>query len=274
MASRTALGAAKTFNNWMTFFGQFFDHGLDLISKGGNGYVYIPLAADDPLRTLGPDGIAASGDEVPANQAFMLLSRASRGAGSDGVLGTADDTFTNQTSPFVDQSQTYASDGSHNAFLREYTIGSDGKLHTTGKMLQHTTGAGLDGIQGDKQGTLIDESADDARSGMATWGDLKANALKFGLQLLDKDVGDVPLLATDAYGNYIPGPNGHLQVIVNLVGGATPGPHSIELDPTTPLTLDGVKALAEANFPGSVATVLHTGHAFINDMAHNASPYD
>ncbi|MCE9521360.1 MAG: hypothetical protein K8S25_02875, partial [Alphaproteobacteria bacterium] len=126
---------------------------------------------------------------------------------------------------------------------------------------------------GDKQGTVIDESADDARSGMATWGDLKANALKFGLQLLDKDVGDVPLLATDAYGNYIPGPNGHIQVIVNIVGGANAGSHQIELDPTSPLTLDGVKAAAELAF-GGVATVLHTGHAFINDMAHNASPYD
>ena len=27
----------------MTFFGQFFDHGLDLITKGGNGTVFIPL---------------------------------------------------------------------------------------------------------------------------------------------------------------------------------------------------------------------------------------
>ena len=29
----------------MTFFGQFFDHGLDLVTKGGNGYVFIPLQA-------------------------------------------------------------------------------------------------------------------------------------------------------------------------------------------------------------------------------------
>ena len=29
----------------MTFFGQFFDHGLDLINKGGNGTVYVPLDA-------------------------------------------------------------------------------------------------------------------------------------------------------------------------------------------------------------------------------------
>ena len=29
----------------MTIFGQFFDHGLDLVAKGGNGTVYVPLSA-------------------------------------------------------------------------------------------------------------------------------------------------------------------------------------------------------------------------------------
>ena len=30
-------GLSAPFNAWMTFFGQFFDHGLDLVTKGGNG---------------------------------------------------------------------------------------------------------------------------------------------------------------------------------------------------------------------------------------------
>lgn len=262
-------GLSAPFNNWMTFFGQFFDHGVDLISKGGNGFVYIPLAADDPLRTLGPDGDASTPDQVIAGvNDFMIMTRATRGAGADGIVGNADDTFTNQTSPFVDQSQTYASDGSHNAFLREYIVGVDGKLHSTGKMLQHTTGAGVDGIQGDNQATAIDESADDVRSGQATWGDLKTNALKFGLQLTDLDVSDVPLLATDAYGNYLPGANGHVQVVVT-VGGAVV---QFELNPTTPMTLAQIEAAVSAVNGGLPATVLHTGHAFINDMAHAASP--
>ncbi|MBP6012573.1 MAG: hypothetical protein KBA31_10130 [Alphaproteobacteria bacterium] len=245
-------GLSAPFNNWMTFFGQFFDHGLDLISKGGNGYVYIPLLPGDPLYVEG------------SNKNFMILERATDLPGPDGKLGTADDIHQNinQTSPFVDQNQTYASDGSHNAFLREYIVGVDGKLHSTGKMLQHTTGAGADGIRGDDQATLnVDESADDARSGMATWADLKANALKFGLILGDQGVGDVPLLATDAYGNYIPGANGHVQVIVN-VGGV---PTQFELNPQTPLTLAQVATAAGG-------TVMFTGHAFINDMAHEASP--
>ena len=41
-------GLSAPFNSWFTFFGQFFDHGLDLVTKGGNGTVFIPLAAGRP----------------------------------------------------------------------------------------------------------------------------------------------------------------------------------------------------------------------------------
>ena len=51
-------------------------------------------------------------------------------------------------------------------------------------------------------------------TGMATWADVKANALKLGILLTDQDVGDVPLLATDAYGNFMPARNGFAQVVV------------------------------------------------------------
>ena len=52
------IGLSPGFNSWMTFFGQFFDHGLDLVTKGKNGTVYVPLQADDPLYDKGADGIA------------------------------------------------------------------------------------------------------------------------------------------------------------------------------------------------------------------------
>ena len=52
------IGLSPGFNSWMTYFGQFFDHGLDLVTKGSNGTVYIPLAVDDPLYDKGKDGIA------------------------------------------------------------------------------------------------------------------------------------------------------------------------------------------------------------------------
>ena len=114
------------------------------MDKGGNGTVFIPLTPDDPLYVPG------------GHSNFMILTRATNLPGPDGILGTADDVHqgTNQTSPFVDQSQTYASDPSHQVFLREYMIGADGKLHSTGALLGHVKADGKDG--------------------MATWGDLKA----------------------------------------------------------------------------------------------------
>ena len=121
-------GLSAPFNSFFTIFGQFFDHGLDLISKNGpvNGFVFIPLTPDDPLY-----------NPATPQTNFMVLSRAQHQPGPDGVLGTADDvrSFNNQITPFVDQSQTYASDSSHQAFLREYMIGADGKLHSSGKLL-------------------------------------------------------------------------------------------------------------------------------------------
>ena len=38
-------GLSAPFNSWFTLFGQFFDHGLDLVTKGGSGTVFIPLHA-------------------------------------------------------------------------------------------------------------------------------------------------------------------------------------------------------------------------------------
>ena len=48
--------------------------------------------------------------------------------GADGVLGTSDDVHfhNNETTPFVDQNQTYTSHASHQVFLREYVLRSTG----------------------------------------------------------------------------------------------------------------------------------------------------
>jgi hypothetical protein len=225
-------GLSAPFNTWFTLFGQFFDHGLDLITKGGSGTVFIPLKPDDPLYVAGS----------PTN--FMVLTRATNLAGPDGLLGTADDLHagTNTITPFVDQSQTYASDPSHQAFLREYMTGADSHLHSTGRMLSHMN--------------------PDGSEHMATWADVKANALKLGFLLTDANVGDVPLLATDAFGNLIFGAHGFAQVVVRhldgtstLVEGTIAGLSLTHPDPTDP-----------------AATVVGVGHAFINDMAHNATP--
>ncbi len=133
----TDNGFSPPFNSLFTFFGQFFDHGLDQTVKGGSGTVFVPLHADDPLITRGPDGIPNTGDEVPPSQAFMVLTRAQNQPGPDGVLGTNDDVQNadNTDSPWVDQSQTYASHASHQVFLREYVDNAVGRPVSTGRLL-------------------------------------------------------------------------------------------------------------------------------------------
>ena len=191
-------GLSAPANSFFTFFGQFFDHGLDEITKNAaNGTVFIPLSPDDPLYVPG----------APTN--FMVLTRAQDLPGPDGIIGTADDVHShiNQTSPFVDQSQTYGSDPSHQVFLREYMIGADGKLHATGALLGHQR-------QSRRRGRDPGHP-DDPKVTMATWGDLKTNAATFlGIKITDADVNAVPLLATDPYGNFIAGANGLPQLVV------------------------------------------------------------
>ena len=141
----------------MTFFGQFFDHGLDLVTKGGSGTVFIPLQPDDPLFVPGS----------PTN--FMVLTRATNLPGADGILGTADDIHEQQntTSPFVDQNQTYTSHPSHQVFLRDYELDADGDPVATGKLITNRD-LGADGHFG---------TADDVEiGGMATWAVVKAQA--------------------------------------------------------------------------------------------------
>ena len=252
-------GLSASFNAWFTFFGQFFDHGLDLVTKGGNGTIFIPLQPDDPL-VAGVDGLFGTADDLPASQRFMVLTRATTfaGPGADGVLGTADDTVEHQntTSPFVDQNQTYSSHPSHQVFLRAYGLGTDGAPHATGKLIENRD-LGGDGVFG---------TTDDAPiGGMATWAVVKAQARDIlGINLTDADFDNVPLLATDPYGNFIKGPNGFPQVVIRTGNGAD----GIEG------TADDTTTLVEGNpsAPADLTNAVRTGHQFLADIAFNAAP--
>ncbi|MBI4290125.1 MAG: heme peroxidase, partial [Betaproteobacteria bacterium] len=238
-------GLSAGFNAWMTFFGQFFDHGLDLVNKGGSGTVFVPLQPDDPLFVPGS----------PTN--FMVLTRATNLPGPDGVLGTADDIHehTNQDSPFVDQNQTYSAHPSHQVFLRAYEFDANGDPVSTGRLIVNRD-LGADGQFG---------TADDVEiGGMATWAVVKAQARDLlGIELTDADVLNIPLLATDAYGKFIPGANGFVQVVMRTAGAdgilGTPddGTTLVEGNPAAPISL---------------ANAVRTGHAFLDDIAHAAVP--
>ncbi|MDX1722567.1 MAG: peroxidase family protein [Pseudomonas sp.] len=232
-------GLSAPFNQWMTFFGQFFDHGLDLVTKGGSGTVFIPLQPDDPLF-----------NPAPGAPNFMVLTRATNQPGPDGILGTADDVHehSNTTSPFVDQNQTYSSHPSHQVFLRAYEINGAGAPVATGRLITNRD-LGPDGEFG---------TADDIElGGMATWAVVKAQARDIlGINLTDADFDNVPLLATDAYGNFIKGVNGFPQVVME-------GNVLVEGDPT-----------ANGGLGISLDNALRTGHQFLIDIAHNAVPVD
>lgn len=235
----TDVGLSPPFNSLFTFFGQFFDHGVDQTVKTG-ATVFIPLRADDPLRTLGPDGRPNSGDEVPANQAFMVLTRVQVNAGPDGVVGTADDGPDNTDTPWVDQSQTYTSHSSHQVFLRDYTLDATNRPHSNGKL--------LDGLAPGQTYT----GSPDGAGGISTWAAVKQQAAqKLGLLLQDKDVTNIPMLATDPYGNFIPGPARGLPQYVTATG------------------------LVEGNLASPVpvpANVQYFDTPFLTDISHNADP--
>ncbi|NTJ43914.1 calcium-binding protein [Agrobacterium larrymoorei] len=246
-------GLSAPFNAWMTFFGQFFDHGLDLISKGNNGTVFIPLQADDPL-VVGPDGAPGGGDDLPAHLRFMVITRADpiRGPGADGVMGTADDTSheaRNTTTPFVDQNQTYTSHASHQVFLREYAM-VGGVTVATGRLLD---------------GPPPVDSPPGTHGGLPTWADIKANAQQYlGIQLTDADVVNLPLIRTDQYGNFIPDPvTGYAQLVTGLGADGVPNTSDDIVVSGTPL----------APVNTFTAGALRIGHAFLDDIAHNANPF-
>lgn len=116
--------------------------------------------------------------------------------------------------------------------MREYVNNSDVRPVSTGKLLGGPTGP--------------------TAGGMATWATTKAQASTvLGLELADKDVLDVPLLAVDAYGKFVPGPDRGLPQYVTTTG-------LIEGNVSAPVPVPG--------------NVLHFDTPFLTDIAHNADP--
>jgi Ca2+-binding RTX toxin-like protein len=181
------IGLSPGFNAWMTFFGQFFDHGLDLVTKGGNETVYIPLQPDDPLYVEG------------SHTNFMALTRATVSLDANGVPQ-----HENTTTSWIDQNQTYTSNASHQVFLREYAkVDVDGSGPGVARAV--ATGRFLDGAA----------ATGSVAGAIGNWAEVKAQALEMlGINLSDFDVHNVPLLLTDQYGKFIPGANGYAQLVM------------------------------------------------------------
>ncbi|WP_341925220.1 peroxidase family protein [Nocardioides psychrotolerans] len=240
----TDVGLSPPYNSLFTLFGQFFDHGVDQTVKGGSGTVFVPLKDDDPL-VAGPNHVFGDADDLNPNLRFMVLTRGKNQPGADGVVGdnpatpideSADDVrdTKNTDSPWVDQSQTYSSHASHQAFLREYVNNSAGRPVSTGKLLG---------------GVFAGDGVD---TGMATWATTKAQAADLlGLLLVDADVTNIPMLAVDPYGNFIPGPARGLPQYVTETG-------LVEGDTSAPVPVP--------------SNVRYFDTPFLTDIAHSAAP--
>jgi len=219
-------GLSAPINSFITFFGQFFDHGLDLIEKGGNGTVMIPLQEDDPLYVEG------------SQTNFMSITRATQ---VDGQPGSS----INRTAPLVDQNQTYASHPSVLVFLRDYEL-VDGMPEATGRLLN-----GAPKAAGDE-------------GGMATWAEVKENArTKLGIELDDFDGKSMPLIAVDAYGHFLPGPNGLPMIVTE---GAVDAHRHHGIDYVTTVEGDLVN-------PVDASDAVRTHQDQLIDIAHGTDPF-
>lgn len=192
-------------NAWFTAFGQYVDHGLDFVIKGGDGRVQLGDGTFITRASLVDHDNNSSTPEVQINQ----------------------------TAQFTDLSQAYGSHASVNAFLREYNAAGS----ATARLLTGSLDA-------------------DGFATLATWKDIKANALKIGVVLTDQDVFNAPMLRADVTGKLLYTPNPGETYTTAQIGGFDPN----NQDPNDPFVRD------------AAGNVLLTSHPFLIDFAPFAAP--
>jgi hypothetical protein len=116
-------------NSWLAYFGQFFDHGLDFIDKGQGltpSKITIPLALDDPLYR-------APNPLIPGDQGNTKITVSRANVSGYDAQGNAQ--WTNHTSPYIDQSQTYGSSDQMTQLLRKWVQTAGNVDYTAGSEL-------------------------------------------------------------------------------------------------------------------------------------------
>jgi len=232
------IGDSASFSALFTLFGQFFDHGLDLVAKGGNGVVYIPLLTDDPLYN--PDSPHTN---------FMVLTRATTGDGAR-----------NTTTPWVDQNQTYGSHASKQVFMRQYKAAPDGTPVATGLLLEGARGglATWADVKAQARDVLGIELTD-------------ADVTNIPLIVADEYGNFIP--GANGFPQIVAAftPDGDpILVEGNLANPVNPS--AIELPAGTTVRGSGSSTITiEA---GDTVSSARTGHAFLDDIAHAAVQVD
>jgi len=165
----------------------------------------------------------------------------------------------NTVSPFIDLSQSYGSDPSHTAFVREYRVNGS----ATGAARYEVTGR------------LVSGDGSDVAHGMATWAGIKANAARIGITLHDKDVTDIPEVRLNADGSVYFDAGGAWLVARDLTTGAIHYVRDSHMGSNTVIirvNADGTQTeLTGVNATNARGNLLlqTVGHAFLDDMAHD-----
>ena len=212
------LSGDPTLTGWNVLFGQFFDHGLDFIGKGGNSTaagaakIYIPLDPTDPMydpahgvTKLSIARASVNNPEAAGVDGMFRTADDIQSPGADGLYGTADDVvgptnpdYINHTSPYIDQSQTYGSDDTVTALLREWVQNpSTGQWQQGMRLLDgYSLVNGYDRINADGS------QAVDLHSTLPTLNELRAYLRATGRDDLSwEDIGN--LRARDGQGHLI-----------------------------------------------------------------------
>ena len=280
------------YSSYMTFFGQFFDHGLDFVHKGTDGIVLVPLLPGDPLYVEGS----------PTN--FMIASRTNTvnvtvGEGSTNslvsLLGLTEATtfgpVTGTAAPATSTAGTLVingvlidiaagltmsqvADALNAQSSKSHVIASvdgtghlvltppvDQSVNTVSPYidLSQTYGSAPSHTvflrEYDAAGAVTGRLVSEADGSMPTWSTIKANAALLGLTLHDYNVADIPLVRLNADGSTYRDGNGEAWLVAqNKTTGAVVFVQDTAKD-----------ALAAANL-----TLVTIGQAFLDDMAHNA----
>ncbi|MFY0312398.1 peroxidase family protein [Leisingera sp. D0M16] len=220
-------------NSLFTFFGQFFDHGLDFISKQNSGVIMIPILPGDPLF-----------DPAPGAFNMMPVTRAELDGNGDPI---------NTTAPFIEQSQTYGSLSSTTFYLMEYDINGI----ATGDLVH-----GADGGMG---------TWADIKENANRWARAQPGADPATEMLTDADVLDVPdptmwdPAANGGLGGFLPGAGTGQPFLADIAHNANPSgglapdanavidPHGFGAPPPAPGEYDD--ELLDAHFVSGDARV-------------------
>ena len=189
-------GVAPT-NGFFAVFGQFFDHGLDFVSKGGNGAkITIPLSPNDPLYgVLGQDGRPTTS---------ITISRAT----VDSVDENGVPLYINHTSPFIDQSQTYGSNEQITQILREWVRDANTNEYVAGARL----------LDGQKNVDWVDGFGNATTATLPTLNELRAHlAATDRPDITWEDVSNLSIRDADGNVLYFDA-NGDAQAYVDVDG--------------------------------------------------------